>query len=97
MNDLKQAKGVWKSRLQLLLEIKGNMLGKGRALRPEELAEAVGVSRQTVYAWMSDNGLQRLTADHAIRLQRYFGVPVDKIWQLEDQEEDQGVPVPVAV
>lgn len=78
--------GVWKSRLSDLLLAKGQMLGKGRALTPEELSKEIGVSRQTVYNWMSPDGLKTLTANHAIRLERFFGVPVERIWQLEEDE-----------
>lgn len=83
--------GVWRSRLKELMRMKGEMLGLGRALKPEELANEIGVSKQTVYNWLADDGLQSLTANHAIRLVRYFGVPINRIWELSEDTEGQPV------
>jgi plasmid maintenance system antidote protein VapI len=86
MNSNK-VRAVWISRIPELLEAKGQMLGKGRAVRVDEMAEAIHVSRQTIYAWMSSNGQNVITADSAARLERYFGVSIWNIWRLEITNE----------
>lgn len=88
-------RAVWKSRISELLQAKGTMLGLERPIRPEEVANELGVSRQTIYTWMGDDGINMLTADNAAKLERYFGVPVWSIWRLvavdaiEDTEPGQ--------
>ena len=81
-------KPKWKSRINELLDAKGRMLGLDRAVTAEEAAKELGVSRQTVYAWMEDEGIQMLSAEKAARVARYFGVPVYSVWRLEENESE---------
>lgn len=93
-------KGKWKSRIPELLAAKGEMLGLGRPVKPDEMAAEIGVSRQTVYNWASLDGIDTLTGDSSAKLVQYFGVPVWNIWRLEfepaDKASEVGQPVGVA-
>ncbi len=63
-----------------------NTLKVQRAIRDitqEELAAAVGVTRKTINT--IENGVYTPSTALALRLARYFGVPVEEIFQLPDQ------------
>lgn len=64
-----------------------------------ELAEQLGVSRQTVSRW--EAGQIKPSADNLLRLSRLWGVPVDALlkdgWMEEKAPEIQVVEVPVEV
>lgn len=51
-----------------------------------ELAEAIQVSRQTINA--IELGKYVPSTLLSLRMARFFGVPVEKIFQLEDEELD---------
>ena len=60
-----------------------NTLKVQRAIRDitqEELAAAVGVTRKTINT--IENGVYTPSTALALRLARYFGVPVEEIFQL---------------
>lgn len=57
-------------------------LRKARGLRQEDLAELLGVSRQTVIAMENDKYDPSLAL--AMRLARLLETPVEAIFQLED-------------
>ena len=60
-----------------------NTLKVQRAIRDitqEELAAAVGVTRKTINT--IENGIYTPSTALALRLARYFGVPVEEIFQL---------------
>lgn len=56
-------------------------LRKSNKLTQDELANAVGVSRQTINA--IENDKYNPTLELAIRLARYLGLPVEEIFILE--------------
>ncbi len=57
-------------------------LRKARALRQEDLAAALGVSRQTIIA--IENNKYNASLELAIRLARFLGTPVEQLFYLED-------------
>lgn len=57
-------------------------LRKARSLRQEDLAAAVGVSRQTIIA--IENNKYNPTLELAMRLARYLGTTVEELFRLED-------------
>ncbi len=70
---------------------------KGEAVTVSDVADYVGVSRQTIHAWMSERGIKTLpTADRQRLLEKFFGVTWDKIWTLQrmDSENPQRTAVP---
>jgi len=76
-------KGRWVNRIPELLAAKGQMLGLDRPVTVDEMASEIGVSRQTVYTWISGRDAAMLAADSAAKLERYFGIKVWSIWRLE--------------
>jgi putative transcriptional regulator len=50
----------------------------------EELAAAVGVTRKTINT--IENGVYTPSTALALRLARYFGIPVEQLFQLPEQE-----------
>jgi DNA-binding XRE family transcriptional regulator len=80
------SKPVYKSRIEELLRLKSQMLGE--PLSAEDLAQHIGVTRQTIYNWMSEDGVNTMpSAPHQIKLETYFGVPWTQIWRLVNQEK----------
>ena len=64
-----------------------NTLKVQRAIKDitqEELAAAVGVTRKTINT--IENGVYTPSTALALRLARYFGVPVEDIFQLPEAE-----------
>jgi putative transcriptional regulator len=62
-----------------------NTLRVQRAIRDitqEELAAAVGVTRKTINT--IENGVYTPSTALALRMARYFGVPVEEIFQLPE-------------
>ena len=57
-------------------------LRKAKGFRQEDLARAVGVSRQTIIAIENDKYDPSL--ELAMRLARYLGIPVEELFLLED-------------
>ena len=57
-------------------------LRKARECRQEDLADALGVSRQTIIAIENDKYDPSL--ELAMRLARYFGTTVEELFILED-------------
>lgn len=81
-------KPIYTSRINELLKLKSEMVGKD--LSADDLAQHIGVTRQTIYNWMSNNGVNSLpSAQHQLALVRYFGVPWTRIWRLLDEEGDE--------
>ncbi|MCI9649338.1 helix-turn-helix transcriptional regulator [Oscillibacter sp.] len=58
------------------------VLRKAKGYRQEDLAAAVGVSRQTIIA--IENDKYNPTLELAMRLARYLGTTVEELFQLED-------------
>ncbi|MCI8934882.1 MAG: helix-turn-helix transcriptional regulator [Clostridiaceae bacterium] len=54
---------------------------KAIGYRQQDLAEALGVSRQTIVA--IENDKYNPTLELAMRLARYLGIPVEELFQLE--------------
>ncbi len=54
---------------------------KAIGYRQQDLAEALGVSRQTLVAIANDK--YNPTLELAMRLARYLGIPVEELFQLE--------------
>lgn len=61
---------------------------QNRNLSQAELAEAMGVSRQTINAIETGRYLPSLPL--AMLLARFFGRPVEEVFQLEETEESDG-------
>lgn len=60
-------------------------LRRGRRIRQEDLAEAVGVTRQTIISL--ENGRYNASLGLAHRIARYFGQGIEEIFIFEDEEE----------
>ena len=56
-------------------------LRKSKSLRQEDLAESLGVTRQTIIA--IENNKYDPTLELAMRISKYFEVSVNEIFQLE--------------
>jgi len=56
----------------------------------EELGQAVGVSRQTIYAIEKGNYVP--STELALKLGRYFNTTVEQLFQLEDEVNEFEVP-----
>ena len=56
-------------------------LRKGKSLRQEDLAEILGVTRQTIIA--IENNKYDPTLELAMKISKYFEVSVNEIFQLE--------------
>lgn len=57
-------------------------LRKKNGYRQEDLAEALGVSRQTIIA--IENNKYNPTLKLAMKMARYLNTPVEKLFELED-------------
>ena len=55
-----------------------------KGITQEELAAAVGVTRKTVNT--IENGVYTPSTALALRMARYFGIPVEELFQLPDTE-----------
>ncbi len=60
-------------------------LRKARKLSQEELAEAVGATRQTITS--IETGKYIASLPLAYRIARYFGLTIEEVFDLSDQEE----------
>ena len=60
------------------------MLRKERGVRQEDLAQALGVSRQTVISL--EKGKYNPSLALAFRLARYFALPVEEIFDDSDEQ-----------
>ena len=65
-------------------------LRKQRAIRQEDLAQALGVSRQTVISL--EKGKYNPSLALAFKLARYFGLPIEAIF--DDSDEYPGAMSP---
>ncbi len=61
-------------------------LRKERGIRQEDLAQALGVSRQTVISL--EKGKYNPSLALAFRLARYFGMPIEDIFDDSDEREE---------
>ncbi|MBE5799426.1 MAG: helix-turn-helix transcriptional regulator [Clostridiales bacterium] len=59
-------------------------LRKERGIRQEDLAQALGVSRQTVISL--EKGKYNPSLALAFRLARYFGMPIEAIFDDSDEQ-----------
>ena len=72
--------GAWdtmKNRLEMLRKEKG--------IRQEDLAQALGVSRQTVISL--EKGKYNPSLSLAFKLARYFAMPIEEIFDDSDERE----------
>lgn len=65
---------------------------KERGLSQEALGEALGVSRQSVYKWESDNALPEI--DKLITMSKLFGVTIGWLLGVEETESGGGASAP---
>ena len=65
-------------------------LRKQRAIRQEDLAQALGVSRQTVISL--EKGKYNPSLALAFKLARYFGLPIEAIFDDCDESTDETLP-----
>ena len=65
-------------------------LRKQRAIRQEDLAQALGVSRQTVISL--EKGKYNPSLALAFKLARYFGLPIESIFDDSDESTDATLP-----
>lgn len=65
-------------------------LRKQRAIRQEDLAQALGVSRQTVISL--EKGKYNPSLALAFKLARYFGLPIEAIFDDSDESIDATLP-----
>ena len=61
------------------------MLRKEKGVRQEDLAQALGVSRQTVISL--EKGKYNPSLALAFRLARYFAMPIEEIFDDSDERE----------
>ena len=61
-------------------------LRRQRAIRQEDLAQALGVSRQTVISL--EKGKYNPSLSLAFKLARYFGLPIEDIFDDSDEYPD---------
>ena len=59
---------------------------KERGIKQEELADAMGVSRQTISSL--ENGRYNPSVILAIKLARYFGTNVEELFLYEEEEHE---------
>ena len=62
------------------------MLRKEKGVRQEDLAQALGVSRQTVISL--EKGKYNPSLALAFRLARYFALPIEEIFDDSDEREE---------
>ena len=62
------------------------MLRKEKGVRQEDLAQALGVSRQTVISL--EKGKYNPSLALAFRLSRYFAMPIEEIFDDSDEREE---------
>ena len=55
-----------------------------RGIRQDELAKALGVSRQTISSL--ENGRYNPSIQLAFKISRFFGIPIEEIFIYEEQE-----------
>ena len=60
---------------------------KQKGIKQEELADAMGVSRQTISSL--ENGRYNPSVILAIKLARYFGTNVEELFLYEEEENEQ--------
>lgn len=60
------------------------MLRKERGIRQEDLAQALGVSRQTIISL--EKGKYNPSLTLAFRLARYFALPIEQIFDDSDEQ-----------
>ena len=65
-------------------------LRKQRAIRQEDLAQALGVSRQTVISL--EKGKYNPSLALAFKLARYFGLPIEAIFDDSAESTDATLP-----
>ena len=76
---------TWVSRIGELLEAKSRQ--ERRDVTVEELADFVGVSRQTVHTWKHYRGVNTLSAEKTAKLCEFFGVQEWELWKLSEVDE----------
>ena len=59
---------------------------KQKGIKQEELADAMGVSRQTISSL--ENGRYNPSVILAIKLARYFGTNVEELFRYEEEEHE---------
>lgn len=62
-------------------------LRKTRGIKQEELAESLGVSRQTIGSL--ENGRYNPSILLAFRISRYFALPIEQIFLYEEGEKSE--------
>lgn len=65
-------------------------LRRQHAIRQEDLAQALGVSRQTVISL--EKGKYNPSLALAFKLARYFGLPIEAIFDDSDESTDATLP-----
>ena len=58
---------------------------KARGVNPEELAKALGVSRQTISSL--ENGRYNPSIELAYKLSKYFGMTIEEVFIFEEAEK----------
>ena len=58
---------------------------KARGMNQEELAKALGVSRQTISSL--ENGRYNPSVELAYKLSKYFGMTIDEVFIFEEAEK----------
>ena len=74
-------------REEVILKNRLEEIRKQREIKQEELAEAMGVSRQTISSL--ENGRYNPSVILAIKLARYFGMHVEDIFIYEEGQDEK--------
>lgn len=61
-------------------------LRKEKRIRQEDLADAVGVTRQTIISL--ENGKYNASLQLAYKIARYFGKQIEEVFLFEEEEEE---------
>lgn len=83
---------MWRSRLPVLI----NRLEERekRRITHQEIADATGIRRPTISAWMNWSVMQRLDADVVGRLAKYLNCKPEDLYEwVEDEEQEKAVAV----
>jgi len=69
-----------------IMKNKLEKIRKKRGIRQEELADSLGVSRQTISSL--ENGRYNPSIILAYKISRYFNVPIEKIFIYEEDHDE---------
>lgn len=82
----KEVKMTYRYKLRETIILRKGMQ-RGKAIKTSELAKMLGVSRETVYNWLS--GVKAISADYTAALCEVLDAKPAEIWELVPVEDEQ--------